>query len=263
MKNLTRELRVVTDAVDLSPVPGRELVVFKRVRGGLKLVGSTKAGEAFERPLPSSPGSYVAFAVSRDRRLRHRFTRLSQTSGQGRTFATHITLLFTVGDSVLVVRELESDPMRRIEELTGSLLGSSARHVDPSFLQEEAEPLPGFSLRVGMLDFQGQEVSLFEQIRSFSAQLGIDIVDVRVERLQTAEALQAGSVLRRRGEPWPGSGGPRDRSTPGLPLASAESGEVVASTGAFLDRRGSVKVGRGSVVRDIRKARTFRGAAGR
>ncbi len=38
--------------------------------------------------------------------------------------------------------------------------------------------------------------------------------------------------------------------------------EVVAASNAFLGRRGSLRVGRGSVAADLRRARTLRGRGG-
>lgn len=137
MPNLTLEQRLVKPALAVNPVPGHDLVVFRRLGGGglrfHSLLGPNDRLGLLDKLLLSLNSR--AYAVTRDQNLRHKVFVAGQTADPVGRFTLDLTLALRVFDPQTLVEKLESDPLGRLEREVRDVLGRVASRMDWSDVQ--------------------------------------------------------------------------------------------------------------------------------
>ena len=179
MSNLTRTKRIAFEAPDFRPVPGCDLVIFKRVGAGLRFLEEVPAGKEY-RPSPlQSRGSLAAFAVSRDPNWDHEVSqRLLHTDGVS-SFTLRCALTFQVADPKRLVELIERDPLLRIEKKAIEIFGDAAARLPWDTIAEDEEEMCAEAASL-------QNVGRF---KAFAADYGITIDRVSLSRIVSEEGL--------------------------------------------------------------------------
>jgi hypothetical protein len=190
-QTLTEARRVAWEIQGVGPDPARCLVIFRRVGGGKVLQEVLKPGQIFKRRFLQSAHSYLAYAVSTDRYLRHDFTRKYQHSGQTRSFILKFDLEFRVTDARRLALAMEDgDPVKLLEEEIGRVLGVSARRLGWQVLKEESEDFGARLLEAETPDSQGEQKGNCDRLNDFSENMGLGLQRIDVTRTLTEDALR-------------------------------------------------------------------------
>jgi hypothetical protein len=190
MDNLTRGLRIVYEAPDFRPVPGHDLVIFKRVGAGLNFLRLMPAGQEFRPKLMQSRTSLVAFAVSRDPNWDHKFFKRLLHVDQIYQFTLHCAVAFHVADPQRLVELLDRDPLRRLEDEAIELFGGSVAHLDWDIVSGDEEQMSQEALRSEIRDRNGVLRSNREHYERFAAEYGIAVDRVVLTRSLPTEELK-------------------------------------------------------------------------
>ncbi len=182
MDNLTRRLRIAFASPDIHPIPGHHLVVFKKLGAGQALRAVLAPGERLKLKLLERPESLLAYAVSNDPHLRHRFSRAYEHVDYGHSYILHFIASFSVKDPRLVVEQLERDPLRKLEEETVRLFGGAIRHLPWSAIEREDDELERGAQSRSRADFAGIVRSNLENLQAITASVGLALDDVAISR---------------------------------------------------------------------------------
>ncbi len=191
--NLTRAYRVAFQAPDANPVSGHHLVVFKKIGAGQVLRQVLAPGELPRRKWFERPETLLAYAVSDNPHLRHEFSRSFAHREQEHAYILHFALAYGVGDPRRLAEQIESDPLRRLEDETAKLFGTAIRHLPWPVIAREADHLESDALHGERTDLAGRVRSNLESLQIFAETLGLALADVAISRTLPESAI-AGAV---------------------------------------------------------------------
>jgi hypothetical protein len=169
--NLTLREQLVELTTDLHPVPGRHLVVFKKVREGLEFRSIVVPGQSFKRFFLESQDSLVAYRVTCDKQLRLRFSNWISTPDRTRGFNLDGTLVYHVRDPRTLIESVERDPLRSVREEAVRILSKGAELLDWSVVEKGLHELQSFLRQEGS-----------QRLRDFSRNLGIEVTGLELQR---------------------------------------------------------------------------------
>jgi hypothetical protein len=190
MDNLTRGLRIAFEAPDFRPLPGHDLVIFKRVGAGLRFRRLVPAGQLFRPGLLESGVTLVAFAVSRDPNWTHKFFKRLVHVKQIYQFTLNCSVSFHVRDAQQLVELLERDPLLRIENEAVEIFGGTVAHLDWTVISGEEEQMSRTALLQEGPDRHGVMRSNLERFELFAAEYGIAVDRVVLTRSLPTEHLK-------------------------------------------------------------------------
>lgn len=203
MPNLTTDQKLVKPALDANPVPGHNLVVFRRVGGGglrfHSLLGPDDKLGLVDKVLLGS--SVTAYAVTRDQNLRHKMAVPSLKSADHvGPFTLDFALAFRVTDPQILVEKLESDPLGRLEREVREVLGRVASRMHWSEVQAPASDFEDQLLSSTVMDESGRRVPSLAFLQRFAAELGLELKGIQVSRQLPSSVGEAARVLLRERE---------------------------------------------------------------
>lgn len=193
--NLTRTHGIAQLAEGLHPVPGYDLVIFKKTGQGegREFRQVVSPGEKFQRRFFERQEDFVAFKVSRDRQKRYRFNKLCLMRDNVRSFTLHVTMAYGVADPRLVAEGLEGDPLKKVEDEISDVLCGLASGLDWSVIQEGGKELAAI-LGHEVADAHGVVGSALERLQDFARQVGIEILDLSVDRTLPESSVKVGKT---------------------------------------------------------------------
>lgn len=202
MPNLTTEHRLVKPALDANPIPDHELVVFRKVGGGLRFHSLLGPGERLglvDKVLLGS--SVTVYAVTRDQNLRHKVAvpGLKSADHVG-PFSLDLVLALRITDPRILVEKLESDPLGRLDREVREILGRVASRMDWSEVQAQACDFEDQLLASALTDESGRRVPSLTFLQRFAAEFGLELKAIQVSRQLPAQVGEAARVLLRERE---------------------------------------------------------------
>jgi hypothetical protein len=193
--NRTQEAKLVRFVGSIDPVPGHRLVVFKKVGAGRVFRTTLQPGERLKRSLLESSTSFIAYAVTDDQNLRHRFNRQYDSHDQIHSVDLHFTLEYWISEPRVLVEELEHDPLQRLEEEIHAAVLQAMKRVDWSSVALEPVDLEQILFPDPM-----EEASERERLHRFAASQGCEIRRMRVVRKLPPGELKVSAARRQHEE---------------------------------------------------------------
>lgn len=202
MPNLTTEKELVKPALDTHPIPDHDLVIFRKVGGGLRfhsLLGPYDRLSLIDKLFLGS--SVTVYAVTRDQNLRHKMSVAGLKSADlVGPFTLEFTLTLRIVDPRLAVEKLESDPLGRLEREVREMLGFVASRMEWSEVQAPACDFEDRLLSSTVRDESGRRVPSLAFLQGFARELGLELKGIQVSRQLPAEVGDAARVLWRERE---------------------------------------------------------------
>jgi hypothetical protein len=190
MPNLTIERRLVKAVPDANPVPGHDLVIFRKLGAGGRrfhsVLGPDQKLGAVDRLLF---GSHLeAYAVTRDQNLRYRFSLQELRSQEGLgPFSLSFTLSLSVADARKLVEGLERDPLRRLQEEIEEVTGELARSMSWDQIERPSDEVERRLSEADVRDEAGRRMPCLERLRGFALDLGLILRGVQIARTLSPE----------------------------------------------------------------------------
>lgn len=182
-KGATGSLVRVEKAID--PLPGRLLVVFKKVGTGRVFHSCVGPSEKLQRRLLESPKLFLAYSVPTDPNLRHYFSKEFDSHDQAHDFELHFKLAYEITNPRQVVELADTDPLGRVEDEIHSLVVLASKRIPWSRIELEEVDL--FDLLFGTSFENGARETNFEQLKGLGRALGLEIHQVLVWRQLSEE----------------------------------------------------------------------------
>lgn len=191
MPNLTESEKIVIQkGGEITIEPGYDLVVKEEENYNLYLEGQLPPKKGWFSTKKNKP--IEVYGISKDTRHNVSFKRAVAHSDGVHHFFVTIDLRFGVGDPITIVRNFRHDPVEKLKEEAGKVIGG---FLKASGWDEIKNPNKFRNLKIGALETEiftgrGEMISLFDRIGMHAENYGLKVFEINFDIILNEKDLQ-------------------------------------------------------------------------